>query len=79
MDGVGEGPDDIGFDMPMLMNQQTNLYGSVYGQDTSPTHSAFPGLSFQDEPAMGTGEDNNDAKRRRIARVSPLPGLFFRS
>ena len=70
MDGVGDGPDGMGFDMPMLINQQPGVYGGAYGQDASPINSGFPGLSFQDEPAMGPGDDNNDAKRRRIARVS---------
>lgn len=68
MDGMGEAPEGMGFDMPMLMNQRPNIYGS-FPQDASPMSHGLPGPSLNDEPTMGTAEDNNDAKRRRIARV----------
>lgn len=69
MDGIGEGPDGMGFDMPMLMNQQQQFFGG-YPHDTSPIPSAHHNAAFQDDTAMGMGDDSNDAKRRRIARVS---------
>lgn len=69
MEGLGDGTEGLGFGMPMLMNQQPHLFGA-YGQDGSPVQSVLP--AFQDEPSMSTGEDQNDAKRRRIARVRIL-------
>jgi hypothetical protein len=68
MDGIGDGPNGMPFDMPMLMNQQTPLFGA-YGHDGSPVTAALPNPSFHDDPSMGL-DDNNDPKRRRIARVS---------
>lgn len=69
MEGMGDGTEGLGFDMPMLMNQQSHLFGA-YSQDGSPVQTVLP--AFQDEPSMSTGEDQNDAKRRRIARVRML-------
>lgn len=74
MEGMGDTTDGMGFDMPMLMNQQPQFLGA-YGQDASPVPSVFQNATFQDDPATGTGEDQNDAKRRRIARVGEF--LFF--
>ncbi|PYI07288.1 fungal-specific transcription factor domain protein [Aspergillus sclerotiicarbonarius CBS 121057] len=71
MDGIGEAPDGMGFDMPMLMNQQQQFFGA-YGPDGSPMASAHQNLSFQDDPSMGAGDDSNDAKRRRIARACDM-------
>lgn len=71
MDGMGEGPDGMGFDMPMLMNQQPHLFGG-YSRDSSrgsPLNNVLSNPTYNEEPGMA-GEDNNDAKRRRIARVS---------
>lgn len=68
MDGVGDGPDGMGFDMPMMMNQQSHLY-PAYGQDASPVPHALAAPGLNDDSALGTGEDQSDAKRRRIARV----------
>lgn len=68
MDGIGENPESMGFDMPLLMGQQSHIFGG-YNQDGPAVSSALPGPVFQDEPAVGGNEDNNDAKRRRIARV----------
>lgn len=73
---MGDGPDGMGFDMPMLMNQQSNLYGP-YAHDASPVPPGLAGPSMNDEPVMGSGEDHNDAKRRRIARVGYLDLLLF--
>ncbi|RAH42101.1 transcription factor atrR [Aspergillus brunneoviolaceus CBS 621.78] len=71
MDGIGEGPDGMGFDMPMLMNQQQQFFGG-YPHDTSPIPSAHHNAAFQDDTAMGMGDDSNDAKRRRIARACDM-------
>lgn len=69
MDSLGDDPEGLGFDMPMLMNQQNQMFGS-YGNEGSPMPSGLAGPSFQDDAMMGSTEDQNDAKRRRIARVS---------
>ncbi|KAL3488492.1 fungal-specific transcription factor domain-containing protein [Aspergillus germanicus] len=70
MDGIGDGPNGMPFDMPMLMNQQTPLFGA-YGHDGSPVTAALPNPSFHDDPSMGL-DDNNDPKRRRIARACDM-------
>lgn len=73
MDGMGEGPDGMGFDMPMLMNQQSHIFGAYNdGSRGSPLNSVLPNPAFNDEPSMGAGEDANDAKRRRIARACDM-------
>ncbi|RAL06710.1 transcription factor atrR [Aspergillus homomorphus CBS 101889] len=71
MDGIGEGPDGMGFDMPMLMNQQQQFFGG-YPHDTSPIPSAHHNAAFQEDASMGMGDDTNDAKRRRIARACDM-------
>lgn len=81
MDGIGDGPNGMGYDMPsMLMNQQPAAFGA-YGHEGSPITASLPNPTFQDESLMGLGDDSNDPKRRRIARVSDgilldgFPGL----
>ncbi|KAE8148698.1 fungal-specific transcription factor domain-containing protein [Aspergillus avenaceus] len=71
MDGMGEGSDGMGFDMPMLMNQQPHIFGAYNpdGSHGSPMNSVLQNSNFNDESAMGAVDDNNDAKRRRIARI----------
>jgi hypothetical protein len=69
MDGIGDGTEGMGFDMPMLMNQQPHLFGA-YGHDGSPVAPIFSNSTFHDDPSIGMADDNSDAKRRRIARVS---------
>ncbi|KKK21593.1 fungal specific transcription factor domain protein [Aspergillus rambellii] len=71
MDGMGDGSNGMGYDMPMLMNQQTPLFGA-YGHDGSPVTVGLPNPTFLDESSMGVGDDNNDAKRRRIARACDM-------
>lgn len=73
MDSLGDGPEGaMGFDMPMMMNQQhqqqPQFYPppAAYPQDASPV---LGGPILNDDAAMGTGEEHSDAKRRRIARV----------
>ncbi|KAJ5628921.1 hypothetical protein N7490_011149 [Penicillium lividum] len=70
MDGLGDG-DGMGFDMqPMMMNQQSRLYGG-YSHDSS--QMSVPGGSiYPDDSVLGAGEDANDAKRRRIARACDM-------
>ncbi|KAH8423291.1 transcription factor atrR [Aspergillus melleus] len=72
MDGLGDGTDGMGFDMPMLMNQQPHLFGAYNNNDGSPITSALPNPTFNDDSGMGLGDDNNDPKRRRIARACDM-------
>lgn len=68
MDGLGD--DGLGFDMnQMMMNQQQQeqLYGG-YSQDGSQM-AGLAGPMYADDAALAAGDDANDAKRRRIARV----------
>lgn len=69
MDGLGD--DGLGFDMnQMMMNQQQQqqqLYGG-YSQDGSQM-AGVAGSMYADDAALAAGDDANDAKRRRIARV----------
>lgn len=67
MDGLGDG-DGMGFDMPM-MNQQSQLFG--YPNDDSQVPGMTVGSMYPDDAALA-GEDANDAKRRRIARVRTI-------
>ncbi|KAJ5095674.1 hypothetical protein NUU61_005030 [Penicillium alfredii] len=73
MDGLGDG-DGMGFDMqPMMMNQQPQLFGA-YPQDSAQmgmsTESLYP------DDSLAAGEDANDAKRRRIARVRDAANIL---
>jgi hypothetical protein len=68
MDGLGEG-DGMGFDMKqMLPNQQQQLFG---GYENSQMQGA--GSMFPDDSSLMAGDETNDAKRRRIARVRTRP------
>ncbi|KAL2816781.1 fungal-specific transcription factor domain-containing protein [Aspergillus cavernicola] len=71
MEGIGDGPNGMGYDMPMLMNQHTPLFGA-YGHDGSPVTAALPNPTFHDDSLMSVGDDSNDAKRRRIARACDM-------
>lgn len=68
---MGDAPDGMGYDMPMLMNQQPNLFGA-YAHEGSPMLAGLSNPSYENEPTMGANEDNNDAKRRRIARACDM-------
>ncbi|PYH95542.1 fungal-specific transcription factor domain protein [Aspergillus ellipticus CBS 707.79] len=70
MDGIGDAPEGMGFDMPMLMNNQQQFFGA-YGPDGSPI-GMQQNMSYQDDPSMGAGDDSNDPKRRRIARACDM-------
>ena len=84
---IGDSPDNMGFDtMSMLMGQQAPLFGPYGGQqqhddsittDGGGSIANLQGQFFQDDP-FGGFDDNNDPKRRRIARVSFL-GFFRRA
>ncbi|KAF9886071.1 hypothetical protein FE257_012006 [Aspergillus nanangensis] len=71
MDGMGEAPEGMGFDMPMLMNQQSHIFGA-YGHEGSPMPSMLQNPTFENDSSMGMGDDSNDAKRRRIARACDM-------
>jgi hypothetical protein len=73
MDGLGD--DGLGFDMNhMMMNQQQQqqqqLFGG-YSQDGSQM-GGLAGSMYTDDSALAAGDDANDAKRRRIARVRTI-------
>ena len=68
MDGLGDG-DGIGYDMqPMMMNQQSQLFGA-YSHDGSQMSGVATGSMYADDSGLNAGDETNDAKRRRIARV----------
>lgn len=59
----------MGFDMqPMAMGQQPQIFGN-YAHDGSQMPGMPAGSMYPDDAALAAGEDTNDAKRRRIARV----------
>ncbi len=67
MDQLG-GADNYGFDMPSnLMSQSTPIFGA-YNPDGSPVQPNLSGSIFGDNEQGSV--DENDPKRRRIARVS---------
>ena len=80
MENIGDNPDDdLGFDMSILMGQQPSLFGA-HGQDGSYDQNGSTGLQgqiFQDDTPIGVNDDNNDPKRRRIARVGISLFFFF--
>jgi hypothetical protein len=65
MDTLGGDTEALGFDMPTMMNQPQQVFGR-YNSDGSPVPPAASMAAYQDDP---TGDEVNDAKRRRIARV----------
>lgn len=52
----------------MMMNQPPQIFGA-YNADGSPVPPSLPGPIFSDDNNAGNAEENNDVKRRRIARV----------
>ena len=68
MEAVGDG-DGMDFDMrPMMNNQQPQIFNS-YSHDGSQTTGISASSTYPDDSTLAAGEDSNDAKRRRIARV----------
>ncbi len=63
------GGDDLGYDIPPLMNQPPQVFGG-YNPDGTPIPPMVNGQYFDDGMGGSVGDDSNDAKRRRIARVS---------
>lgn len=57
----------LGFDLPGVVNQPPQIFGG-FNPDGSPVPPALPGPIFQDHGDLGSADDN-DPKRRRIARV----------
>jgi hypothetical protein len=69
MEDLGGDSDGMSFEMPMLMNQPPQIFGA-YKPDGSPMTPVLSGPIFTDDLVTGTTEESNEAKRRRIARVS---------
>lgn len=57
----------IGFDAPRISTQPPQIFGG-FNPDGSPAAPVLPGPIFQDHGDVGSADDN-DPKRRRIARV----------
>jgi len=68
------GDDDLGFEMRSTMMQQTP---QLYNYD-NPQMQGVPG-SMYDDPSLGAGDETNDAKRRRIARVRIILLVILRT
>jgi hypothetical protein len=56
----------ISFGLPGIVNQPPQIFG--FNADGSPAAPTLPGPIFQDHGDTGSADDN-DPKRRRIARV----------
>lgn len=69
MDGLGDG-DGMGFDQPNMMNQTPQLF--------SYDPSQMQAGSMYDDSSLGAGDETNDAKRRRIARVRIITRYGYR-
>jgi hypothetical protein len=57
----------IGFDVPGIVNQPPQIFGG-FNSDGTPAPPVLTGPIFQDHGDVGSADDN-DPKRRRIARV----------
>jgi hypothetical protein len=69
MEQSGDGSDGYGFEMPSnFMSQPPQIFGA-YNSDGSPVPPVLSGSIFGDNNEQGS-VDENDPKRRRIARVS---------
>jgi hypothetical protein len=69
MEQPGEGSDEYGFEMSSnFMAQPPQIFGA-YNPDRSPVQPVLSGSIFGDSNEQGS-VDENDPKRRRIARVS---------
>ena len=81
MEQIADGNDSYGFDMSSnYMSQPPQIFGA-YNPDGSPVPPVLSGSIFGDSNEQGSVDDN-DPKRRRIARVSgkelPIrPGGFL--
>ena len=69
MEQPGDGSDGYGFEMPSnFMSQPPQIFGA-YNPDGSPAQPILSDAMFGDSNEQGS-VDENDPKRRRIARVS---------
>ena len=69
MEQSGDGNDSYGFDMSAnFMSQPPQIFGA-YNSDGSPSQPVLSDSIFADGNEQGSN-DENDPKRRRIARVS---------
>jgi hypothetical protein len=70
MEQTTDGSDGYGFDLPSnYMSQQPPQIFGAYNPDGSPVPPVLSGSIFGDSNEQGS-VDENDPKRRRIARVS---------
>ena len=73
MDSFQAQQSNNGFTVPPITNPPQHQYFSGNDQDTSPMMDNFPiSQFFGDDNDGGNMDESNDAKRRRIARVSEL-------
>ena len=63
------GDDGLGFEMNPMMNQTPQLFSY-----DNPMQGGTG--SMYDDSSLGAGDETNDAKRRRIARVRITPALM---
>ncbi|KMP01798.1 hypothetical protein CIHG_05875 [Coccidioides immitis H538.4] len=72
MEHFGAGrPDGADFDLSQITGQPPQIFGAP-NSDTSPIPPTQPAAAFSEDQMMGGVEDNNDAKRRRIARACDM-------
>ncbi len=64
----------MGFDVPGIANQPPQIFGA-FNTDGTPAAAVLPGPVFQDHGDAGSADDN-DPKRRRIARVCDIRYCF---
>ena len=60
--------EETAFELPQLSNPPPQIFGG-YNTDGSAVAAQLPGPLFTDDQAQLSVEENNEAKRRRIARV----------
>ena len=78
MEQIADGNDSYGFDMSSnYMSQPPQIFGA-YHPDGSPVPPVLSGSIFGDSNEQGS-VDENDPKRRRIARVSEKGPANIRS
>ncbi|EER23328.1 hypothetical protein D8B26_001423 [Coccidioides posadasii str. Silveira] len=72
MEHFGAGrPDGADFDLSQITGQPPQIFGAP-NTDTSPIPPTQSAAAFSEDQMMGGVEDNNDAKRRRIARACDM-------
>ena len=68
MDSYTQSKDDNSFELPSLIYPPPQLFGGHAPGSESPLSGNFQNNYFPDDQGDG-GEDSNDPKRRRIAKV----------